>query len=64
MTEKIHTILIVTFGILLFVILSQPVWRGHEMLTELKNDCNLRGGVMLEHKKTFATEYQCVSRLD
>lgn len=50
--------------LLLFVTLSQPAWRGEEMVAELKSDCAKVGGVMLEHKKMFGTSYQCAERLD
>ena len=49
---------------LLFVVLTQPVWRGDEMIAELKSDCAKVGGVMLEHKKMFGTSYECAERLD
>ena len=58
----VFTILI--FSIELFVILAHPLYRGKEMVQELKSDCDKRGGVMLIHTKTFVIEYQCVSRLD
>lgn len=50
--------------ITLFVILSQPAWRGEAMAEQFKEDCSKRGGVLLEHKKTFGIEYKCASRLD
>ena len=62
--KNITTIIIILVGIVLFVLLSQPVWRGKEMVQELQSDCDKRGGVMLVHERTFSTQYQCVSRLD
>jgi hypothetical protein len=50
--------------VLLFVVLSQPAWRGEEMIAELRSDCDKVGGVMLEHKKMFGTSYECAERLD
>lgn len=49
---------------LLFVVMSQPSWRGEEMTLEFKSDCAKRGGVLLEHKQMFGTSYECASRLD
>lgn len=62
--KKLNTIVIIIAAVVGFVLLSQPVWRGEEILEELKSDCDKRGGVLLEHKKTFGTNYQCASRLD
>lgn len=62
--KNIGTLIIILCMLALFVVLSQPAWRGEEMVRELQSDCDKRGGVMLEHKKTFGTTYQCVSRLD
>ena len=64
MNNKIYTGLVILFGVVLFVLFSQPVWRGEEMLAELRLNCDKRGGVLLEHEKRFGTEYRCVSRLD
>lgn len=60
----IQITLIVLFGVVMFVLLTQPAWRGDEMIAELKSDCQKRHGVMLEHKKMFGTSYECASRLD
>jgi hypothetical protein len=46
------------------LLMLQPIYRGDEMVAELKSDCAKRGGVMLEHKKMFGTSYECASRLD
>lgn len=62
-TDKLTTVLIVLAVAALFVALSQPLWRGQEMVAEMRADCDKRGGVMLEHKKMFGTEYECASRL-
>ncbi len=64
MQNKLQTALIILLAIVAFIALSQPVWRGKEMIEELKSDCDKRGGVMLEHEKMFGTNYKCVSRLD
>lgn len=64
MLNKLYLFAIFAFCGALFVVLSQPVWRGKEMVAEFKSDCDVRGGVWLEHKKMFGTEYACASRLD
>lgn len=56
--------LVVPALILLFIVLSQPAWRGEAMAREFKSDCAKRHGVLLEHKNAFGIHYQCASRLD
>lgn len=63
MSSKIQVGIIALMGIVMFIVLSQPAWRGEQMVAELKSDCQKRGGVMLEHKKMFGIEYQCASQL-
>lgn len=63
-TEKIMFGGVIVALVLLFIGLTQPAWRGEEMVAELRSDCDKRGGVMLEHEKTFGTSYECASRLD
>ena len=62
--NNVWTITVILLGVLLFAVLFQPVWRGEEMLGEFRLDCDKRGGVFLEHKRLFGTNYQCKSRLD
>lgn len=62
--DKAWPFIIIPLMVLLFIALSQPVWRGKEMVAEFKDNCSKRGGVLLENKKMFGTEYQCASRLD
>lgn len=62
--EKILFYMVIAALGLLFVVLTQPAWRGEEMVAELKSDCAKVGGVMLEHKKMFGTSYECAERLD
>lgn len=62
--EKIMIGVLALAMIALFAALTQPAWRGEEMVAELKSDCDKRGGVMLEHQKTFGISYECASRLD
>ncbi len=64
MQTKLQTALIILLAVVAFIALSQPVWRGEEMRAEFSSDCDLRGGVLLEHEKMFGTEYQCTPRLD
>lgn len=49
---------------LLFVSMTQPAWRGKEMLAEMQSKCDQVGGVMLKEKKMFGTTYECAARLD
>lgn len=49
---------------LLFIVLTQPVWRGEEMKAEFISDCEKVGGVLLTHEKMFSTSYECAERLD
>lgn len=62
--DTVGIIAVILTGILLFIVLLQPVYRGKEMIAELRSDCDKRGGVMLEYKKMFGTSYECASRLD
>lgn len=50
--------------VLLFVAMSQPAWRGEEMLAEYRANCDKVGGVMLETKGMFGTTYECSERYD
>ena len=61
--NKVYTFIIIISMLGLFVVLSQPVWRGEEMVEELKSDCYKREGVLLEHERMFGTQYECVSWL-
>lgn len=46
---------------LLFVALSQPIWRGEEMVKELKERCALAEGKMYERKSWLGgTVYECI----
>lgn len=62
--DKIGMGMVIAALCLLFVVLTQPAWRGEEMVAEMKSDCSKVGGVMLEHKKMFGTSYECAARLD
>lgn len=62
--EKIMFAGVIGALILLFVVLTQPAWRGQEMLAEMRANCDKVGGVMLESKKMFGTSYECAERKD
>lgn len=62
--DKIGFIGVVLALILLFVAMSQPVWRGQEMLAEYKANCDKVGGVILERHGMFGTSYECSPRYD
>jgi hypothetical protein len=64
LSNKVGFIAVCAAMVILFATLSQPAWRGEEMVAETKSDCTKRRGVMLEHKKMFGTSYECASRLD
>jgi hypothetical protein len=63
MSNKLWTIISILLALGLFVVLSQPVWNSEKLIENFKSDCDKRGGVLLEHKKTFVTEYKCESYL-
>lgn len=50
--------------VVLGIFLSREAWDSENMLKQLQSDCDKRGGVMLEHKGWFGTNYSCASRLD
>lgn len=62
--EKILFVGVILALCLLFVALTQPAWRGQEMLAEMRANCDKVGGVMLESKKVFGTSYECAERKD
>lgn len=62
--NRLNIFLILVFCGVLFVIMSQPVWRGEEMVAEFKEKCAMRGGILYENEKMFGIEYQCLSRMD
>lgn len=64
MVNKILEYAVFVSLILLGIAMSQPVWRGEAMAIEFKDDCQKRGGVLLEHKNLMGITYKCVSRLD
>jgi len=46
---------------LLFVAMSQPLWRGEEMVKEMKERCALAEGKMYERKSWLGgTVYECI----
>ncbi|GEM_PF-2050313 len=49
--------------VLLGIAMAQPIWRGEEMVKELRSDCDKRGGVMIEHERLFGNFYTCASKL-
>jgi ammonia channel protein AmtB len=66
-TSKTYDIMWVVMSILLSCVLFYPMarvlWDGDKMVAELKSDCNKRGGIVIEHQKTFGTDYSCKSYL-
>ena len=64
MTNKLWLLTSILLAIGLFIALSQPIWNSKKLIEEFKSDCGKRGGVLLENKELFGTEYKCASRLD
>lgn len=62
--ERVQLGVIVLCGIALFVVLSQPAWRGEQMAAEYTDNCKARGGVLLIHHGALADTYNCEARLD
>lgn len=63
-TNKLEIAIITLFGVALFAVLSQPAWRGDEMIAEMRSNCDKVGGVMLENKRMLGTIYECAERKD
>lgn len=62
--ENVAFAILIAALCLMFVVMSQPAWRGGEMIAELKSNCAKQGGVILENKGMFGTSYKCAERLD
>jgi hypothetical protein len=50
--------------IFMMIMGSQEYWRGDEMASNYKDDCQKVGGVLLEHKVPMGTTYECSPRYD
>lgn len=63
-TKWMFWLLVVPVLIFAFVVLSQPAWRGEEMLAEMKANCNKIDGVMLETKQPLlgGSTWECVKK--
>lgn len=64
MSNKILIGILVVAMVALFAALSQPAWRGQQMVAQLKSDCAKRGGVVIDDPGMFGDTYSCESRLD
>lgn len=62
--EKVLMWVCVALMVPLFIVLSQPAWRGKEMVAQMKANCDKIGGVMLETKGLLANSYECSPRYD
>lgn len=64
--DKVMFGFVIAALVLLGVTLTQPAWRGQDMLKEYRANCDKVGGVMLETKQPVigGTTYQCSPRLD
>ena len=48
---------------LLFIALSQPIWRGEQMVQELKDRCAIADGSVYERKSWLGgTVYECIRK--
>lgn len=55
--------LFIILGLALFATLTQPAWRGQQMIARYKADCTQRHGVLIMHHQTFGDSYSCESYL-
>jgi hypothetical protein len=62
--EKVLMYIAMAMLIPLFIALSQPAWRGEEMIKEKKANCDKVGGVMIVTNGILANTYRCSPRLD
>lgn len=63
-TEKIMLYAVMPIVmILLFISLSQPVWRGDDMIAQMKSNCAKQDGVFLETKGWLSNSYECAPHL-
>lgn len=49
---------------MLAVFMSQPVWRGEDMVKQMRAKCDKVHGIMLETNGIFGTTYECSPRFD
>jgi hypothetical protein len=50
--------------VLLFIVLSQPVWNAKHLIQQQTNDCKKVGGVQVIDHGMFGDTYSCQPRLD
>lgn len=55
--------LVLTMG-LFFAALAQPLWRGADMVHDMRSECDQVGGVMIEHETMLGMSYYCSPRFD
>lgn len=61
LVDNVLFILLIGAVGLLFIGLSQPLWRGQEMIQEVKDRCALAEGKMYERKSWLGgTVYECI----
>lgn len=61
LTDKLMLGLLILALVLLFAAMSQPIWRGSEMVKEMKEKCVLAEGKIYERKSWLGgTVYECV----
>lgn len=54
----------ILIGLLLFVVLSQPVWNSKRMISDFKARCDAQHGVQYVHHGMFGDTYECLPLLD
>lgn len=50
--------------VLLFVVLTQPVWNAKHLIQQQTDDCKKVGGVQIIDHGMFGDTYSCQQRLD
>lgn len=54
----------ICIGVLLFVVLMQPVWNAKQLIGQQAADCKKVGGVQVIDHGMFGDTYSCEPRLD
>lgn len=63
LTEKILFGFIMLLMIPLFLALTQPAWRGQQMIAQMKADCAKQDGVFIKDSGWLTDSYRCAPHL-
>ena len=55
---------IIFVGVLLFVVLSQPIWNAKHLINQQESDCKAQNGVEIVDHGMFGDYYSCQPYLD